>query len=395
MNGGNVKNQGVELTLSWNDQVNDFSYGVSLNGSYNKNEVTKLANAAGIINGPTDLLSQGTDYIYRLQVGEPMGFFYVYKTDGILQNQAEANAYNEATGSHAIPGDMRFVDTDKDGKITPEDRTNIGNSIPTTRLGFSINMEYKGFDLSVIGTGAFGHLIAKSYRRFSDSSNNNFTTDVFNRWTGEGTSNKWPRLSRTNHELVSDFFFEKGDYVRIQNIILGYDFKRLAPQLPLSQARLYVSAQNLFTFTGYTYTGKGYSFFANSSEAAGEARRAVIEALGEGNGCRVDTAHTIHISLIKCFPKVIGCGCCGGISALLDFRCGFRFILRITFDKAYMGKTVHHRFPEFCSFSGREAGFNAVVWVEYIGCIAHKNFCPDMVRWTKALIPFSAHPLGI
>ena len=252
MNGGDVKNQGMELSLSWNDRINDFSYGINLNGSYNKNEVTRIANASGIINGPVDVLSQGTDYIYRLEVGKPMGFFYVYKTDGVLQNQAQADAYNAATGSSSRPGDLKYVDIDQDGAITEKDKTNIGNSIPTHRLGFSLTMEYKGFDFGVTAAGAFGHLIAKSYRRFSDSPNDNFTTDVFNRWTGEGTSNKWPLLSRSNHTLISDFFFEKGDYVKIQNITLGYDFKKLAPKMPLGQARLYFTAQNLFTFTGYS-----------------------------------------------------------------------------------------------------------------------------------------------
>ena len=255
MNGGAVQNKGTELMLTWNDHVRDFTYGVNLNGSYNKNKVTEISNDAGIINGPSNILSQGTTYIYRLQVGEPMGFFYVYKTDGILQNQAEADAYNAATGSHSQPGDVRFVDTNHDGKIDDTDRVNIGNSQPTTQMGFTLNLGYKGFDFSVNANGAFGFLIAKSYRSFADSPLTNFTTDVFERWTGEGTSNKWPRLTlgnNSNYQLVSDLFFEKGDYVRMQNVTLGYDFKKLYPQMPLGQARLYVSAQNLFTITGYS-----------------------------------------------------------------------------------------------------------------------------------------------
>jgi len=78
---------------------------------------------------------------------------------------------------------------------------------------------------------------------------------VFERWTGEGTSNKWPRLTNGNHgnyQRVSDLFLERGDFVKIQNIIVGYDFKRLAPQLPVGQLRLYFTAQNLFTITGYS-----------------------------------------------------------------------------------------------------------------------------------------------
>jgi len=255
MNGGAVQNKGLELALGWNDHVNDFTYSVNVNGAYNKNKVTQISNIAGIINGPENVLSQGTTYIYRLQVGQPMGFFYVYKTDGILQNQAEADAYNAATGSNSQPGDVRFVDTNHNGKIDPDDRVNIGNSNPTTTLGFSLNLGYKGFDLGVVTSGSFGNLIAKSYRRFADSQYDNYTTDVFERWTGEGTSNKWPRLKNgndPNYQLVSDIFFENGDYVKIQNLTLGYDFKKLYPRMPLGQARLYVSALNLFTITGYS-----------------------------------------------------------------------------------------------------------------------------------------------
>jgi len=255
MNGGATQNKGVELSLGWNDHIRDFTYSVNVNGAYNQNKVTQIANAAGVINGPENVLSQGTTYIYRLQVGQPMGFFYVYKTDGILQNQAEADAYNAATGSNSQPGDVRFVDTNHNGKIDPDDRVNIGNSNPTTTLGFSLNLGYKGFDLGVVAAGSFGNLIAKSYRRFADSQYDNYTTDVFERWTGEGTSNKWPKLKNgndPNYQLVSDIFFESGNYVKIQNITLGYDFKKLFPKLPLGQARIYVSGLNMFTITKYS-----------------------------------------------------------------------------------------------------------------------------------------------
>ena len=277
-NGGDVQNKGEELSISWNDHVNDFSYGITLNGDHNANKVTRLSNPQGFVNGPDNTLSQGITYIYRMQLGQPMGFFYVYKTDGIIQNQADADAYNAATGSHAQPGDVRFVDlhgVDKDGKLTngpdgkidENDRTNIGNSNPTAHLGLTLNLAYKGFDFSVFANGSFGNLIAKSYRRFADSMYDNYTTDVFGRWTGEGTSNKWPRLTNgnnPNYQMVSDIFFEKGDYVRFQNITLGYDFKKLFTHMPLGQARLFVTAQNLFTVTGYSgvdpenaYSGDG------------------------------------------------------------------------------------------------------------------------------------------
>ena len=267
VNGGEVENKGVELSLSWNDRKGDFTYGIIVNGDYKKNKVNRIDNLEGIINGTSNVLSQGTTTFTRLQVGEPMGFFYGWKADGIFQNQAEVDAYRNAAGNLIIPsaqpGDVRFRDIagggengkDPDGRINEADKTNIGCGWPVYTLGFQLNLGYKGFDFSVIGNGSFGHQLAKSYRRFVDSPNENYTTDVYQRWTGEGTSNKWPRLTAGNHinmQQVSDIFLESGNYLRIQNITLGYDLKRLLPQMPLGQLRVYFSALNIFTFTKYS-----------------------------------------------------------------------------------------------------------------------------------------------
>ena len=277
-NAGDVKNSGTELSLSWNDKISDFQYGVSLNGSYNKNEVTKIGNPEGILHGPANVLSQSTSEFYRLQVGQPMGFFWGYKTNGIFQNWDEVHAYVNKNGQPIIPGaqpgDVRFVDLNGDGVIDEKDKTNIGCGWPTTHLGLNINLAYKGFDFLVSSAGAFGFQIAKSYRSFADSPLQNYTTDVFKRWTGEGTSNKWPRLTtgaNINYQNLSDLYLENGNYVKIQNITLGYDFKRLFPQIPLSQARLYFSAQNLFTFTGYSGMDPEIGFNGGTNDANGRS----------------------------------------------------------------------------------------------------------------------------
>lgn len=260
VNGGDIRNQGFEVALGWNDRIGkDFSYSINANFSHNKNEVTRIANAERIIHGEANVLSQGTTEMYRAQVGYPVGYFYGYKTAGIFQNQAEVNA-TSAKLPGAQAGDVKFVDVSgpngvPDGVINELDRTMIGNPHPDFMAGLNINLEYKGFDLSVAATGSFGHQIAKSYRRFADSPLQNYTTDIFGRWIGEGTSNKLPRLtsgSHSNWQLISDIYIEDADYVRIQNITIGYDFKRLFPKMPLGQARLYFTAQNLFTITGYS-----------------------------------------------------------------------------------------------------------------------------------------------
>lgn len=259
INGGDIENKGYELTLGWNDKFGDFNYSVQGNVAFNKNKVTRIANSEGIIHGEDHVLSQGTSEMYRAQVGYPLAYFYGYKTAGIFQNEAEVNAYVNKDGKAIIPGaqpgDVKFVDVDGDGVITQADRTEIGDPNPDMTYGLTLSANWKGFDFALTATGVAGNQIAKSYRSFADSYKNNYTTDIFNRWHGEGTSNTYPRLlagSHINTSYISDIYIEDGDYLRISNITFGYDFKRLLKKLPVSQLRAYASVQNLYTFTGYS-----------------------------------------------------------------------------------------------------------------------------------------------
>ncbi len=255
VNGGDVSNKGIEVSLGWNDMRGDFNYGANLNLAFNKNEVTRIANAEGIIHGEEDVLSEGTGEMYRAEVGYPIGYFYGYKTDGVFQNQAQIDE-TKAKLEGAQPGDLIFHDENGDGEITPDDRTMIGNPHPDMTLGFNLWFAYKGFDLNISANGAFGQQIAKSYRSFADRPRDNFTMDVYETWTGEGTSNKLPRLtygSHSNWANISDIYIEDGDYLRISNITLGYDFKKLMRKDSfLGKTRLYVSVLNPFTFTNYS-----------------------------------------------------------------------------------------------------------------------------------------------
>lgn len=272
INGGDVRNEGVELNLSWNDQAGDFSYGVNFNLAHNKNEVLSIANSEGIIHGSANVLSQGTDEMYRAEVGYPIGYFYGYKTLGVFQSEQQIADYTGAKLSGVRPGDLIFADTNNDGAITDADRCMIGDPHPDVTMGLSLNLGYKGFDLSVTTYGAFGGQIAKSYRSFADQPLSNYTTDILERWHGEGTSNRIPRLtstSSTNWLYVSDIFIEDGDYFRIQNVTLGYDFKKLFPRMPLGQARLYVAAQNLATFTKYSGMDPEIGYSGGDSWASG------------------------------------------------------------------------------------------------------------------------------
>ena len=264
INGGDVENKGVEIAITWNDQIGkDFRYNVGVNFATNKNEVTRIANENGYINGGGSILSQGTEYIYRAEIGKPIGYFYGMSYSGIWQNQAEidaARASGKAVLDGAQPGDAIWDDWNGDGVITYAegagcDRHEIGNPNPDITLGVNLGLAYKGFDFAVNGAGAFGMQIMRSYRSFSDSWWHNYDTTIFDRWHGEGTSNDVPRISGTGHpntNYVSTRYMENADYFKIKTVTLGYDFKNIWKSSPFQQLRLYVQAQNLITFTGYT-----------------------------------------------------------------------------------------------------------------------------------------------
>jgi hypothetical protein len=255
INGGDIRNSGVELAFDWNDRVGEFQYGANLNFAYNKNKVTRMANSEGIIHGDPSFMFQPHDESFRAQVGYPVGFFYGYSTAGIFQSQDQIDNYTGAKLDGARPGDVIWVDRDGDGDIDTDDRGMIGNPHPDLRMGLGLNLAWKGFDFSMNLVGVFGNEIMRSWRSWGDSPRDNYTSEIFGRWHGEGTSNRLPRLSwgsHTNTQWISDLFVEKGDYVRIQNVTLGYDLGKLLEDSFLSQARIYVAAQNLYTITGYS-----------------------------------------------------------------------------------------------------------------------------------------------
>ena len=260
VNGGDVKNSGVELGLNWNDHVGDFRYGINFNVAYNKNEVTKINNGEGIIHGPGSVLIQGSEEVYRAEEGEPIGYFYGMKTAGVFQNQAQVDAWKQTYtdnihGGNPQPGDLIYVDTNGDNVIDSSDRCNIGDPHPDWTAGLNINMSYKGFDFSITAAGAFGQQILRSTNNDSNMADNLSQKLVYGSWRGEGTSNFLPKLNNLkniNFMTMSDIWLEDADYVKIQNITLGYDFTNIWKNSPFSQLRLYFAAQNLFTITGYS-----------------------------------------------------------------------------------------------------------------------------------------------
>ena len=265
-NAGTVQNTGVEFAINWRDQIGkDFEYNVSYNIAYNKNKVTEVNSSQKYNNGGNDLLAQGTGQMARFEEGEPIGYFWGYKTAGPIQNEADLAAYkaslkdgdaaNSLQGSDLKVGDLKFVDVNGDGIITAADKTNLGDPNPDVTMGITLGANYKGFDLNVTGYAALGQQVARSYRKFTDGEYENYTTEVFDYWVGEGTSDKFPLLATMNRgvnwQSISDLYIEDAGYFRLQNLTLGYDFNKIWKQSPFQQLRLYVAAQNLFTITKY------------------------------------------------------------------------------------------------------------------------------------------------
>ena len=265
-NAGTVENKGIELSLSWNDKIGkDFQYNVGWNMSYNHNEVTEVKSNQKYNNGGKDLLAQNTGYMARFEEGHPIGYFWGYKTEGVMQNEADVQAYldknckgnaaNSKQGTGIKPGDLKFVDVNGDGVVNDDDKTELGDPHPDVTMGITLGASYKGFDLSVTGFGAFGQQVARSFRKFTDGEYENFTTEVYDYWHGEGTSNKYPLLAHMNAgpnwQTISDIYIEDASYFRLQNLTVGYDFTKIWKNSPFQQLRLYFAAQNLFTITGY------------------------------------------------------------------------------------------------------------------------------------------------
>ena len=265
-NAGTVRNTGIEFAINWRDQIGkDFTYGVSWNIAYNKNKVTKVNSDRKYNEGGNDNLSQGTGIIARFEEGQPIGYFYGYKTLGVIQDQNDLQNYvnsncggdpaNSLQGESLQAGDLMFADTNGDGVINSDDKTYLGDPHPDVTMGINLNAAYKGFDINITGYGAFGQQVARSYRKFADGEMENYTTEVYDYWTGPGTSNKYPRLAKmsegVNWMAISDIYIENAGYFRLQNLTVGYDFKNLWKSAPFQQLRLYFAAQNLFTITKY------------------------------------------------------------------------------------------------------------------------------------------------
>ena len=251
-NVASVKNNGFEITVDYKKSniENNFSYNVGVNLSVNNNEVTKLNKGLAIINAGGGQGGVET----RTTHGIPINSFFGYVQEGIFQTEEEIA--NSAIQPNARPGDIKFKDLNGDKVINADDRTFIGSTLAKQVVGFNGGIKYKNFDLSVVVIGDFGRdqgIFAPGFAaaRAAESTNQMWAS----RWTGPGTSNYVPRIvggDPNNNSRSSTFWIRSQDYLRIQNLQIGYDFSgNILSTAGLSKLRLYVAAQNLATFTNY------------------------------------------------------------------------------------------------------------------------------------------------
>jgi TonB-dependent starch-binding outer membrane protein SusC len=262
INGGKLNNKGIELEIGYKVKAGDFSIDMKLTGAFNQSEVLDIPNTEKVLSGGTGGFGQAN--IIRFEVGQPAAFFWGYKTAGIFQNKDQIDNHvtiDSAGVSHKLqsmakPGDVIFVDSNKDGYLTDADRVNLGNANPDFTGGLNLSVDWKGIDLNMFWYAALGQETWMALRRY-DQPYSNYTQEVYDgRWNGEGTSNKYPRLAKTdgnqNWKTASDLSVYNSSYGRLRNLTLGYTFpKTLTRKVKIENLRVYVMGENLITLTKY------------------------------------------------------------------------------------------------------------------------------------------------
>jgi len=255
-NVGKMDNEGVEMELRWNRNFGEWNVNFGGNLSYLKNKLIEYGSADGTVNLAANNTA-GT--ITRGENGEVYPYFYGMKTNGVIQNQAEADAYNLRYGLtsndryFANPGDLIFVDHNKDGKITDDDRTKLGKGLPDWTYGFNLGVEWKGIALTAYFNGSWGNQIYDASLR-NDTPAKNLPGWLLNRWAGEGTSNKLPIFKQNDQRnwLSSDVYINSGAYLRLSNLTLSYTLpSNIIRKIGFDNFRVFVMAENLFTCSKY------------------------------------------------------------------------------------------------------------------------------------------------
>lgn len=254
-NAGSVNNKGVEFGLSYQKTIKKVNVNLSGNIAFNKNEVLSVGNESGYITGGSVLQMSN---LLRMEPGQPIGYFWLNKVEGVFQTQDEINNHKNSEGKviqpKAVPGDLKFKDKNDDGVIDSNDREYVGSPHPDFNYGINISLGWRNFDMNAFFNGLSGHDIFNGLRRW-DLQTSNYQRKALDRWHGTGTSNSYPRVTTDdtngNFTTPSTFFLEDGSFLRLKNLSLGYTFNNLN-KFKIQSARIYTSASNLLTFTKYT-----------------------------------------------------------------------------------------------------------------------------------------------
>lgn len=268
VNAAEVENTGFELAVIFKNNSGEVGYTIGANISTVHNEVLSVADSEPILGGFG--LSDGP--ITRTEPGYPIGSFYLYKMEGIFQDQAEIDASPFQTDD-TRPGDVKFADLNGDNMIDDKDRAHFGNPFPDFIYGMNVGVTWKNLDLSVLAQGVQGNDVYFLYGGFAyETQSRGFNSygEILNRWTPTNTNTDIPKVSiddRNGNRRISTRFLEDGSYFRIRNITLGYNFKSLIKTDAISNLRFYVTAQNAFTFT--SYPGLDPEIQANTNDTRG------------------------------------------------------------------------------------------------------------------------------
>lgn len=264
INAGIVENKGFEFAIGYSEQLSDnFKFNVKYNVATLDNNVVSVSSSGDFV--PGGAFGIGQDAPARMEAGQPIGYFRGFKTNGIFQNQAQIDS-SPIFNNNTQAGDLIFVDINGDGVIDDNDRTNIGDPIPDATMGLNFSIDFYNFDFGAYAFASVGNDIVRNYERNLPRTNR--TVQYLNRWTGEGTSNSFPRVTTgaTNNTLFSDFYVEDGSFIRLQNVQLGYSLSQeTLEKWGIGKLRLYVSASNLVTLTEYS----GYDPTASTGEPIG------------------------------------------------------------------------------------------------------------------------------
>lgn len=260
-NAGDVENKGVELMANYHNKWKELSYGATANLSTYKNTILSLGGGEPIMGG-----EQRLGYSTKTMIGHSIGEFFGYVVDGVFQNQQEVDAANALTSGHGYyqdkltrPGDFMFKDLNGDGRITGEDRTFIGSPHPDFTFGINFFAEYRHFDLNLFLQGSQGGDIFNVFKYYTHQNTGyyNAPSDMLEKaWHGEGTSNSQFQVSAStanNNLRASSWYVEDGSFLRIKNVQIGYNFNKwLCRKIGISECRIYLGGQNLYTFTRYS-----------------------------------------------------------------------------------------------------------------------------------------------